>query len=171
MSNEQNEDRNLSVAVFMLALSIFLGRPSIVLPSQVSSGHLQAKKNPQPKLWGLCWHYRSVPGRPTYCRTVRDSPVDCHRRKKAPTFQSRLFCWHYLSSRVGQRIVAPSVTVRWTVTGAKKPRSFDRGCCVDVTHLPWTVPGIKKEPDFRLTLYVGVTYLPGQSPAKYCRRK
>ena len=43
----------------MLALSIFLGRPSIVLPSQVSSGHLQAKKNPQPKLWVLCWHYLS----------------------------------------------------------------------------------------------------------------
>ena len=26
---------------------------------QVSGGHLQAKKNPQPKLWVLCWHYLS----------------------------------------------------------------------------------------------------------------
>ena len=43
----------------ILALSTFLGRPSIVLPSQVSGGHLQAKKNPQPKLWVLCWRYLS----------------------------------------------------------------------------------------------------------------
>ena len=42
------------------------------------------------------------PGRPTYCHAVRNSPVDCSRRKKAPTFQSRLVCWHYLPSRVGQ---------------------------------------------------------------------
>ena len=43
----------------MLALPIFPGRPSIVLPLQVSGGHLQAKKNPQPKLWVLCWRYLS----------------------------------------------------------------------------------------------------------------
>ena len=45
------------------------------------------------------------PGRPTYCRAVRDSPVDCHRRKKAPIFRSRLLCWRYLSSRAVARQV------------------------------------------------------------------
>ena len=44
------------------------------------------------------------------------------------------------------RIVLPSVTVRWTVTGRKNS----------------TISGG--------VLYVGITYLPGQSPAKYCRR-
>ena len=61
----QKENRNLSVAVFMLALSIFLGRPSIVLAKKVSGGHFppelfENKKRIKPKLdSSLCWHYLS----------------------------------------------------------------------------------------------------------------
>ena len=86
----------------MLALPIFLGRPSIVLPSQVSGGHLQAKKNPQPKLWVLCWRYLSSRVGQRIVLPYKKCPVDTFRQKKAPTFRSRLVCWHYLSSRVGQ---------------------------------------------------------------------
>ena len=63
-----------------------------------------------------------------------------YRRKKAPTLQSRLLCWHYLSFWVGQRIVAPSVTVQWTVTGAKKPRPFGRGCVLALPIFPGSRP-------------------------------
>ena len=36
-------------------------------------------------------------------------------------------CSRYLFSRLGQAIVLPSVSVRWTLTGRKKPRPFSRG--------------------------------------------
>ena len=42
------------------------------------------------------------PGRPTYCHAVRNSPVDCSRRKKRARLSSDSVCWRYLSSRVGQ---------------------------------------------------------------------
>ena len=47
-------------------------------------------------------------GRPTYCHAVRDSPVDCHRRKKNPQPKLWVLCWHDLASWVGQRIVLAS---------------------------------------------------------------
>ena len=47
-------------------------------------------------------------GRPTYCHAVRNSPVDCSRRKKRARLSSDSVCWRYLSSRVGQRIVLAS---------------------------------------------------------------
>ena len=62
-------------------------------------------KNPQPKLWVFMLALPVFPGRPTYCRAVCNSPVDCYRRKKAPIFRSRLLCWHYLSSRAVARQV------------------------------------------------------------------
>ena len=49
--------------------------------------------------------------------------------KRNPRPFDRGLCWHYLAFRVGQRIVAPSATVRWTVAGAKKPRPFGQGLC------------------------------------------
>ena len=45
------------------------------------------------------------PGRPTYCHAVRDSPVDCYRRKKNPQPKLWVLCWHYLSSRAVARQV------------------------------------------------------------------
>ena len=77
------------------------------------------------------------PGRPTYCHAVRDSPVDCHRRKKNPQPKLWVLCWRYLSSRVGQRIVLP------------------------LKNMPVVCFRQKKAPTFRSGLYVGVTYLPG----------
>ena len=64
----------------MLALPIFLGRPSIVLP-------------------------------------LRNMPVACFRQKKAPTFQSRLLCWRYLSSRAVARQVLSAQTSLTSVFG------------------------------------------------------
>ena len=104
----------------MLALSVFLGRPSIVLPSQVSGGHLQAKKNPQPKLWVLCWRYLSSrvgqvlrperSGGSAFGAWRRKCPVDTFRqnyilsKRKPHTFVCGI-CWRYLSSRAVARQV------------------------------------------------------------------
>ena len=38
------------------------------------------------------------------------------------------------------RIVLPSVTVRWTVTGRKKPRSFERGFMLALPIFPGSHP-------------------------------
>ena len=48
---------------------------------------------------------------------------------KSPDFSVEALCSHYLFSRLGQSIVLPSVGVRWTPTGRKKPRLFSRGLC------------------------------------------
>ena len=96
---------------------------------------------------GLVFALPIFPGRPRYCHAVRNSPVDCCRHKKHPDISVGGLCSRYLSSRVGQGIVMPSATVRWTVAG------------------------IKKHPDISVGVCVRVTYLPGQSPAKYCRRR
>ena len=65
---------------------------------------------------GVCWRYRSVPGRPSIATGAqrrkclgrlpyKNMPVACFRQKKAPIFRSRLLCWHYLSSRAVARQV------------------------------------------------------------------
>ena len=61
-------------------------------------------------------------------------------RKKAPVFRLRLCVGVTDLSRVGQRIVAPSVTVQWTVTGAKKPRLFSRGRVLALPIFPGSRP-------------------------------
>ena len=60
--------------------------PSLTADPQ-SSDELSQIQKPRHFGQGLCWRYRSIPGRPTYCRAC-DSPPDCRRRKKAPIFPS-----------------------------------------------------------------------------------
>ena len=72
------------------------------------------------------------PGRPGIVLPLRNMPVASFRQKKAPTFQSRLLCWHYLSSRVGQ-------VLSWR---SNSPVDCCSQNCLE----------IKKEPSFRLTL-------------------
>ena len=66
----------------------------------------------------------------------RNSPVDCFRRivsvmgiRKPHNRSCEVLCSRYLSSRVGQRIVLPSASVRRTLAGRKKPPPFCGGLC------------------------------------------
>ena len=61
-------------------------------------------------------------GRPTYCHAVRNSPVDCSRRKKRARLSSDSVCWRYLPSWVGQRIVLPSQVSGGHLQAKKNPQ-------------------------------------------------
>ena len=86
------------------------------------------------------------PGRPGIVLPLRNMPVASFRQKKAPTFQSRLLCWHYLSSRVGQ-------VLSWR---SNSPVDCCSQNCLE----------IKKEPSFRLTLLLCWHYLSSRAVAR-----
>ena len=62
--------------------------------------------------------------------------------EKAPTIQSRQssLCSRYLFSQVGQGIVLPSASVKWTLAGRKKPRLFSRGFVFALLIFPGSHP-------------------------------
>ena len=72
--------------------------------------------------------------------------MDCSRRYsvfykvKDHIFRCGLLCSRYLFSQAGQRIVLPSVSVLWTLTGRKKPRLFSRGFVFALLIFPGSRP-------------------------------
>ena len=101
----------------MFALLIFPGRPSIVLPSASVQWTLAGRKNLDLSIEAVMLALPIFPGRPTYCHAVRDSPVDCYRRKKNPQPKLWVLCWHYLSSRAVARQVLSAQTSLTSVFG------------------------------------------------------
>ena len=92
------------------------------------------------------------PGKPRIVPPLKNSPVDCFRRKTP-----------FLSKRKEpDKRLALYVGITYLPGQAKD--------CPAVRDSPVDCHRQKKAPFFRTRLYVGITYLPGQSPAKYCRR-
>ena len=79
-----------------------------------------------------------------------------HINKKKPhNWSCEVLCSRYLFSQVGQGIVLPSISVRWTLIGRKKPQPFGWGFLYSrysfpgrpryrhgVWKVPWTVPAV-----------------------------
>ena len=125
----------------MFTLPCFPGRPGIATEAECRKSprgilalrnmlvECFSKKKPPTFIGVSCVRVTCLSGQAKYCPCVRNMPTAYFSKKKPPTFVGgscvRVAWLSWQANVLSCRIKS----VRWTLLGRKKPRSFDRGLC------------------------------------------